>query len=166
MQVSGGHLLPPVQTLVATIIFSQREKMLIESGCRHHEKKSFVYRTKDFFRTKCALRHDKRTFGASVCPQSGHCEPVRTLAWQSPRKTQHFIAKNQAFFLKIGGSPHQPEGWFAMTWFFDSLTTHSRCSGNEWFSPFVLAKALLAPLQLFCCIPFELLPRIFVGYEI
>ena len=35
MQVSGGHLLPPVQTLVATIIFSHREKMQVESGQRH-----------------------------------------------------------------------------------------------------------------------------------
>jgi hypothetical protein len=35
MQVSGGHLLPPVQTLVATSIFCQRQKMQIESGQRH-----------------------------------------------------------------------------------------------------------------------------------
>ena len=36
MQMSGGHLLPPVQTLVATLIFSQREKMQIDPGHRHH----------------------------------------------------------------------------------------------------------------------------------
>jgi len=31
MQVSGGHLLPPVQKLVATIIFAHRAKMQIKS---------------------------------------------------------------------------------------------------------------------------------------
>jgi len=31
-QLSGGQLLPPVQTLVATFIFSPREKMHIESN--------------------------------------------------------------------------------------------------------------------------------------
>ena len=38
MQHAGGMLLPPVQKLVATLIFSQREKMQIESGHRHHIK--------------------------------------------------------------------------------------------------------------------------------
>ena len=31
MEVSGGHFLPPVQTLVATLIFAHRAKMQIES---------------------------------------------------------------------------------------------------------------------------------------
>ena len=31
-ELSGGQFLPPVQTLAATSIFSQREKMQIESG--------------------------------------------------------------------------------------------------------------------------------------
>ena len=34
MQVSSGHLLPPVQTLVATSLFGHRQKMQIESGHR------------------------------------------------------------------------------------------------------------------------------------
>jgi len=31
VQMSGGHLLPPVQKLVATFIFAHRAKMHIES---------------------------------------------------------------------------------------------------------------------------------------
>ena len=38
MQGSGGALLPPVQTLVATIFFAQRAKMQIESRSLHHKK--------------------------------------------------------------------------------------------------------------------------------
>ena len=34
VELSGGQFLPPVQTLVATSIFSRREKMQIESGHR------------------------------------------------------------------------------------------------------------------------------------
>ena len=34
VELSGGQFLPPVQTLVATSIFSQREKIQIESGHR------------------------------------------------------------------------------------------------------------------------------------
>jgi len=41
MQMSGGHLLPPVQTLEATIYFC-KAKMAIESGHRHHVGASFV----------------------------------------------------------------------------------------------------------------------------
>jgi hypothetical protein len=35
--MSGGHLLPPVQKLVATSIFAHRAKMRIESYIIHHQ---------------------------------------------------------------------------------------------------------------------------------
>ena len=53
-----------------------------------------------------------------------HCEPVRTLAWQSPRFENIFFLKLRVLLL-LRRSPHQSEDWFAMTFnfetFFDSL---------------------------------------------
>ena len=61
VEVSGGHFLQPVQTLVATIICSQREQMYIESNKESHlspENASF----RGFLRRFCLLFRFLRTF--------------------------------------------------------------------------------------------------------
>ena len=67
-----------------------------------------------------------------------HCEPVRTLAWQSPEFSNNSLLKLRDF-TSFGGShhrhslrsPHQPAGWFAMTSnfrdFFDTLSREDSC---------------------------------------
>ena len=50
MQVSGGHLLPPVSEQAATIIFAPWAKMQIDSGQRHHLGSVLSYlETKKFY---------------------------------------------------------------------------------------------------------------------
>ena len=47
-----------------------------------------------------------------------HCEPARTLVWQSPKVLGRFRGRNVGFpggFRTSGGLPHQAAAWFAMT---------------------------------------------------
>ncbi len=46
-----------------------------------------------------------------------HSEPVRTLAWESPKE----MGKVWKTAKRVRGLPHQPAGWFAMTGFFRVL---------------------------------------------